>query len=265
VSTLSSRLIVERVENYLATHADMAETMDAGRALHRTVWVRSRTWLPWLRDGGYSAKTRSYTGPLPERAARAATSALEALPPADTNTRRCDKQVTREVLVDLSAAATDDASLVQAWVATMMWGSSLTNGRGPWRTAQGLAFPGLTDVLATTLTAVRDGDLETAHARFRVPGSGEAFFTKWLWVSGLGTAAQAPLILDLRVLTTLRHLHGEDWSRPRGASGYRSYVTAMHDAAAALAPTYPNLTAEKLEWLLFDRSKNSFAAWLTAA
>lgn len=265
MSTLSSRLIVERVENYLAAHADISKTLNSSPALTRTVWIRSQTWVPWLRDGGYSSKPKSYTGPLPEPAAEAATSALQALPPAASNTRGYDKQITREVLLDLSAQAVDDASLVKAWATTMMWGAGASNGRGPWRTAQGLAFTGLTEVLATTMNAVRDGDLESAHARFKVPGSGEAFFTKWLWVAGLGTAAQAPLILDQRVLTTLRHVHGGTWSRPRGTSGYRSYVTAMHEAAAALAPTYPRLTAEKLEWLLFDRSNNSFAAWITAA
>ena len=93
--------------------------------------------------------------------------------------------------------------------------------------AQGLAFPGLVDVLADTLATVRDGDLHNAHAGFKVPGTSEAFFTKWLWVAALGSQARLPLILDSRVLVTLRRIHGSSWARPRGTRGYVEYVDAM--------------------------------------
>lgn len=140
-----------------------------------------------------------------------------------------------------------------------MWGSGTSNGRGPWRTAQGLKQPDLPDVLRTTAQRVAEGDLGAAYTGFKVPGSGEAFFTKWLWATSLGQSDQhRALIFDARVQETLRRLMegAEGWRERRGAKGYAGYVSLLHSAARELKPTFGGIDPERLEWLMFDRTSH---------
>lgn len=148
--------------------------------------------------------------------------------------------------------------LIRLWVATMMWGSGTSNGRGPWRTAQGLADRDMPTVLDRTFGLVAEGRLRDAYSAFDIDGCGESFFTKWLWSAALAdsTASPTPLILDRRVCDVLGIIYPPTtaWRQPLGATGYVEYVDQMSTVVSTLQETIgPHMTAEKLEWLMFER------------
>lgn len=168
--------------------------------------------------------------------------------------------ITRAELVELAEAldASHDhgRSHVRLFVAAMMWGSGTTNGRGPWRTGEALCDPTLTPKLLRSHGQVRDGRLAEAHSHFAVSGIGESFATKWLWVCSLQSPAlrRTGLILDLRVRRTLFQIQplGAEVV-PRGSSMYAEFVEAMHLVAEQLRREDPIVSAEFVEWLLFER------------
>lgn len=266
--------LVERVDQYLHAHPGRANTVTSAGPLGRRVQVSTRTWIPWITLGGKPG-SKSACGPLPAEVSAAASAALEALDDVEgrVNVSHRDKVVTRSHLVKLSALAAtrQDSNLITLWVATMMWGSGTTNGRGPWRTAQGLSAPNLVVALQASSDAVRRRDLVSAYRGFALAGCGSSFFTKWFWAVALAQPDQPlPLILDERVLNTLRWIHqGTDWRSPRHAEGYQTYVEMIHNAANELRVHHGGLDAEKLEWMLFDRTNGpdgpSFKVWLSSA
>ncbi|MEV7877712.1 hypothetical protein [Streptomyces microflavus] len=120
-------------------------------------------------------------------------------------------------------------------------------------TSAALSDARLEDVLRTTRASVRSGDLKSAYARFALNGVGRSFFTKWFAaVDDRGPDADRALILDVRVFRSLNAL---GWSSREAAgvghwpTGYAVYVSTMHGLARELG-----VTAEWLEWLLFDRN-----------
>lgn len=260
MSALASEL-ADAVKVYLETHpVHCAWVNDAG-PLRRRVPIAVGTWLPWLRDGTRPGRRAAYTLP-PAHSIPAVELLDDARLRSDSDPSK-GTSIDRPLLEELACAADGPGArdaLNQLFVATMMWGSGTTNGRGPRRTAQALSDPSLTDTLLATRDAVHNGDLSAAHRGFRVSGVGESFFTKWFWAASLNSPTVfRPLILDDRVRATMhRMLSGHAaWVVPRHAAGYVDYVTLIHTAATLLAPTFPHIDAEKLEWLLFDRSNHT--------
>jgi hypothetical protein len=183
--------------------------------------------------------------------------------------------IDRQALVALARACGDavdkDAAIVQLWVATMMWGSGTSNGRGPWRLWQSLCDDRLTDTLHDTWRSIQQREeidsIGTAYKRFNIHGVGPSFSTKWLWVSSLTspTATGNPLIFDLRVRQSLTLLLARSAvpsaDRPvfDGAVGYVNYISLIDDIVRQLDhDSYQSgVTAEKVEWLLFARARES--------
>ncbi len=225
--------------------------------------MNRETWLPWLRDGTRPGRRSAY--PLPPANSRPAVALLEDPRLRASTTSTEELAVDRAMLVALAGDATsaDPAALIRLFVATMMWGSGTTYGRGPRRTAEALSADNLADVLLETRDAVHTDDLVSAHRAFSVQGVGESFFTKWFWTASLDREDQRrPLILDNRVRAVLHRILGShpSWKVHRGGAGYDAYVAVIHDAADALSPTFPHIDAEKIEWLMFDRSDHKHVA-----
>jgi hypothetical protein len=120
-------------------------------------------------------------------------------------------------------------------------------------------------VLAIAAHALRgantlgDGAIEHAHATFRLPGVRQAFFTKWFAFAGrVPNRAWQPLILDSRVYATLNDTLMISTTSLAGsrnkAARYRAYVEAMHAWARDLSADGRTVTAERLEWVLFEHN-----------
>ena len=218
-------------------------------------------WQPWLAYGGDSSNTRSYCGPLPPHVSDPATDLLRSLPAVEPPEARRDRVIARPFLADLATKAhrsRADGDLVRLWVATMMWGSGTSYGRGPWRTAQGLADETLLTVLRVTLGHLAEGNVQDAYRAFKVDGCGESFFTKWLWAASLAEdrATPRPLILDDRVrgVLSIANRGSASWKQPRGSNGYIRYIEHVSTVASMLRETNgAGVTAEKVEWLMFER------------
>lgn len=262
MSEIGAATLTALVRDYLADCPQHRTWMQEPDPLRRTVHIRSSVWEPWLAHGGYPIRPSSYCGPLTTETSAAAIDLLASLPAIRQPEGGRDRFVSRQLLDDLSRKAHRTRTardLVRLWVATMMWGSGTSYGRGPWRTAQGLADQDLSAVLHRTFTLVAEGRLREAYSAFEVDGCGESFFTKWLWSASLSdsTASPRPLILDDRVRGVLGIVNQDSasWRQPRAASGYVGYVDQMSNVASTLQETIgPHMTAEKLEWLMFERS-----------
>lgn len=167
-------------------------------------------------------------------------------------------QIDRAALGRLSKAAKksrDEQSMVRLFVATMIWGSGTTNGRGPRNTAKALGDEGLVKCLGDTMDLCQRGELANAYQRFSVDRVGPSFFTKWFWTAALHGKGDRPLILDDRVWATLNRL---GWTGRAAAhrrrDRYAAYVESMTEWVDALnAIEGTALTAEGLEYLMFER------------
>lgn len=242
----SARGVANTINDYLATRSgeSRATKISAG-TLGRAVGVNITTWRKWIPPDGSSGSLAVESGVV---------AALAALHAGGVNGYG-DRHLGRNDLERL-AGEPDDAGRVALFVATMMWGSGTTNGRGPRYTARALTDERLIDTLRVTAEAVGRDDLRSAYASFRVSGVGESFFTKWFWAASLADhPARRPLICDLRVRATLERL---GWTlTPTGrrhAVRYDAFVTFVHEVASHLDR---GASAEQVEWLLFERSKDA--------
>lgn len=196
---------------------------------------RPTTWRPWI-------------GHHP-----AADSVLEEFATDDTANGGV---VDRDDLVRLSQAcdAGDEESLVRLLVATMLWGSGTSNGRGPRYTCDALDDSRLAQALASTREMVLDGDPGQAYASFRCRGIGPAFYTKWFWAAGLSCLLKpTPLILDARVWASLGALgwdSRESAGSRRWKDRYPAYLKSMERWAESELPGVES--AEHLEQMLFQ-------------
>lgn len=202
-----------------------------------SVRFRPATWRPWLEPHGATA----------------------VLQRGKASSKAGERLISRQDLALLrDEAGADPAGLQQLFVAVMIWGSGVTNGRGPRYTGAALDDPRLTEVLSRTRRLVRSGDLASAYEQFRVTGIGRAFFTKWFAAVDDGSANERALILDSRVFQTLNAL-GWVSHKVAGTKGwstrYVTYVRAMHSWAEDL-----NVEPSWLEWLMFDLSGDVPAA-----
>lgn len=221
--------------------------------LERPVDIHLRPWEIWLRDGGH-ADSASYVGPLDRARITAAADARRDLAVRDFRRRGADREIDRPHLEALSqrAARGNERRCITLWVATMMWGSGMVDARAPWRAAQGLASDDLGPTLTASHRLLRAGDLAEAYrTASTVSGTGESYFTKWLWSASLGLppAERQPLILDHSVRASLARV---DIRPTRSAQGYLDYLEVVHLAAEHLRVEHglEGATPEKLEWLL---------------
>lgn len=166
-------------------------------------------------------------------------------------------QVSRADLAALSAAAddSDPDSLLVLFVATMIWGSGTSNGRGPRNTAAALGDERLVPSLRESRRMILEGDPGGAYASFR-SRVGPAFFTKWFWAAGLDRDLHpTALILDSRVWASLRALQWNSREAAginRWAKRYVAYLKARGRWTAASLPGVE--TAEQLEQAMFSRA-----------
>jgi len=243
------------------------KSLDSPQPLKRGVDLNPDSWRPWIVDG--KQQKSNEMSPLAPDIARSSQAVLELT--------SCSNKLSRKNLVDLATRARSSVDqsedLIALWVATMMWGSGTTNGRGPWRTSQGLRFVHLHESLQTTRQLVVGGELDSAFAmlsrgHLKIPGCGPAFFTKWLWAASLTETEPPirPLILDTRVKASIKNATGPtNWVT--GADGYLSYCLTLDAVAHRLTDTtkLAGITSEKVEWLLFDRNDQepiAFKNWL---
>lgn len=164
-------------------------------------------------------------------------------------------QVSRADLASLSAAVdeSDTESVLRLFVATMIWGSGTSNGRGPRYTAAALDDERLLPSLVKSRHLILAGDPAGAYASFRSRGVGPAFFTKWFWAAGLDQDLDPmPLILDARVWASLAAL---EWSSRDAAGSNRRakrYVAYLESMGRWVAAGLPGVaTAEQLEQVMF--------------
>lgn len=205
--------------------------IDDARPLQRVVAFNAATWEPWLDH--------------PDAAL-----VLKEFGPRGT--------VGRQDLLALATAARSGAASehVQLFVATMIWGSGTTNGRGPRYTHAALEDARLVDCLASTHALCHRMDYSSAYTTFRMNGVGPAFFTKWFWASTLGAELMlTPLILDDRVWRSLGSLGWDSrvaaGSR-RWGDRYVAYLRALHQWATLIG-----VSPEELEWALFTTAGRS--------
>jgi hypothetical protein len=190
-----------------------------------------------------------------------------------------DAAVSRAEVASAVADALQREAFREALVATYVWGKGkrgTAGGSGPSTLHKILAFDGLDTALAAAVTALREHGAPQAYAALQgqVPGLGPAFFTKFLYFTGIAVPparGPRPLILDRVLSRRLRQLatavgresgHDVDgsiaawvwsdgnWSPHR----YRVYLAFMHAATDQLTAesSWPSGAApDLLECALF--------------
>jgi len=184
--------------------------------------------------------------------------------PVEEVGRAGDRLVTRDDLRQACGRVdpANQSSVLSAFVLVMASGSGLTGGRRLRYTAAALQDPDRAHRVlragAETLRSAstpEDGSIARAHRAFRLPGVGQACFTKWFAFAGHVEGRDwQPLILDQRVYATLNStldVSTRSLAETKGrAARYTAYVAALHDWAQRL--DLPGVTGERLEWILFQ-------------
>ncbi len=151
----------------------------------------------------------------------------------------------------LEACETETPSHIrELFLATMVWGYG-TVGYGPWRMAHITSnIEQLDVVLFNALRAIKQGRVKAAFTVFQeahIPFLGPAYFTKYLYFAGLGCGINHyPLIMDTRILQSLRALLGKQTFSDGTADDYYSYIKMLHEWAEML-----DCRADSIEYLLF--------------
>ena len=257
-STALAPRVAAKIAAFLASEAGAAARDEIARgALGRAVGVNRHTWEDWI------------TGPngprmLP-KTREAAVSGLDLLHQG-AESGRGTHRITRADLAEASSQGAGAHGRTRLFVASMIWGSGTTNGRGPRYLAKALTDHNLDHVLDETFGLVAGGELADAYRRFVLAGVGRSFFTKWFWACSLaGQPERVPLILDDRVIATANQL---DWYfRPTGKNWpdrYDAYVDMARDIATHISGDGLIATSEHVEWLLFARGTNSLIRWIEA-
>ncbi|MFE4021765.1 hypothetical protein ACFXPZ_30905 [Streptomyces sp. NPDC059101] len=164
------------------------------------VRFRPATWHPWLEPYGVAH--------------------VLGLGAMDATSMSGDRAISRDDLAVARQALGDDPEgLRDLFVAVMIWGAGIANGRGPRYTSVALGDARLPHVLEATCSAVRVGELTRAYNEFSVRGVGRSFFTKWFaTVDDRDAECERALILDDRVFRSLNAL---GWSSKEAAGTRR--------------------------------------------
>ncbi|OIJ63436.1 hypothetical protein [Streptomyces mangrovisoli] len=198
-----------------------------------------------------------------------------------------DAAVSRAEVASGVADALQREAFREALVTTYVWGKGkrgTPGGSGPAALHKILAFDGLDAALAAAVTALHEHGAPQAYAALyrQVPGLGPAFFTKFLYFTGLARRpahGARPLILDRVLARRLRRMaaavgcesgHDVDgsiaawvWSDSNWTPHrYQVYLSFMHAAANQLAAVegWPSEVApDLLEYALFNA-----ATWKTS-
>ncbi|MEU9210697.1 hypothetical protein AB0D27_22770 [Streptomyces sp. NPDC048415] len=193
-----------------------------------------------------------------------------------------DAAVSRTEMASAVADALQRDAFREALVATYVWGKGkrgTRGGSGPSTLHKILAFDGLDTALAAAVTALREHGAPQAYAALQgqVPGLGPAFFTKFMYFTGIAVPSACgprPLILDRVLARRLRQMaaavgrksgHDADgsvaawvWSDNNWtAHRYQVYISFMHAAAEQMAAggNWPSGAApDLLECALFSTS-----------
>lgn len=158
-------------------------------------------------------------------------------------------------LIGLSATG----DLPALFAATMAWGWGRQRF-GPKNIAAALAEPQLQKRLEDSADLVSAGKLGEAYDLLsnedtRLPGVGEAFFTKWLWAVGLALnpcPEPVPLILDSKVWNSIRALPWRPPGGRRSTSRPWSARAERYLAYCRLAAAHPPATSAGT--VQFDRT-----------
>lgn len=175
--------------------------------------------------------------------------------------------IDRALLTDLASKAGESSARVASWFTTMCWGAGPRNRARLRQWARALERPTLVEVLDRTHEHVARGDLVQAYWGSRsLPGSGEAYWTKWLWALGLAQDSMEvrPYVLDARVWKVLRRL---PWSPEGGNQAERwvDYCRTLDVWGELVNERHKDwrVDGDCLEQLMFDRAEGvHFAQWL---
>ena len=179
--------------------------------------------------------------------------------------------VDRALLTTMSAEVGSSPERSAAcWFAVMCWGAGPQNRSRLRQWARAMPAPGFVRALDESYLRYRSGDLVGAYRWSLMPGVGEAYATKWLWVLGLADPAEGvvPHVLDARVWAVLRRLR---W-QPTGGNRPERWVNSCQVLASwahELGTRRPDwhLDGDRLEQLMFDRRTGgqTFHSWLASA
>jgi hypothetical protein len=124
-------------------------------------------------------------------------------------------------LVSHAFSENDRHLISELFVKTMMWGSGITNGRGPRNTSKALVAGKPVEVLIKVRELLLSSQISQAYDLHReIPGVGPSFHTKLLWVVGsdIPYLKPRPLILDDLVWKGLKAI---GWSSVKAAGTIR--------------------------------------------
>lgn len=167
--------------------------------------------------------------------------------------------INRSQIRDIALRCQPDKTreLRQLFIATMIWGRGTANGRMMPGLARAIHRPDLPKLLQITAEATSSADAYRSWKSGRMPGLGEAFFTKWLWAASMIPQREyQAFVLDRLVRESLtNHISegGLAWSSKaaagtrRLAPRYQAYVDACCKWARAL-----ECSPGDIEWALFQ-------------
>jgi hypothetical protein len=244
--------VVARILGYLEqADASASGHLTGARPLDQSVRVRSAWWRDHLAD-------KTFADPVRLGVDAAISCIADA---GDT--------VDRQLLTRLAAESdAGDAARVTSWFTTMCWGAGPTDNFRVRQWRQALEQPYFISVLHDTAQRTGAGQLYEAHRSAWMKGTGEAFFTKWLWALGLaGVPGDVqPHVLDARVWNSLAVLGW--WPEGTNASHrWVDYCRALDRWASELRDQQPGwaIDGDHIEQLLFERrnDRTDFHSWGT--
>ena len=171
------------------------------------------------------------------------------------------------LISDLKSLANEELSNRVLFVATMMWGRGLKNGRLMpkfRKVSQDANFEATLEKTRGLITAGKPVDAYQAWIDSGIKGIREPFFTKWLFVCGLDSKATGlqPLVLDSRVWKSLSAI---GWSserqtgtkyRKNPAGAYGAYLEAMKFWASELSSEDVTISPLQVEQYFFNKNGN---------
>ncbi len=191
---------------------------------------------------------------------------------ADAVLQELGGAVNRSQIAKFALNAVGAEGRMRLLLATLMWGRGKSNGRMRHHIVKAVTYQSCDSVLEETQSLASDGDLAEAHRswslKWRMPGLGEPFFTKWFWASTLTLpSSEQALILDGRVWNTLGSL---DWNSLDATAGdrhrarrYEAYVEAARRWAEDLTTPTRVVTPTDIVWGDVHGQRRPRAACLT--